>query len=74
MMRSGYLAPEYAMCGHLIEKSDVFAFGVVAVETVSGLGQTLLQAWKKEKTYLLEWAFTIKKFQFTDTQHGLILE
>ncbi|CAK9326828.1 unnamed protein product [Citrullus colocynthis] len=32
----GYLAPEYAMCGHLTEKADVFSFGVVALEIVSG--------------------------------------
>ena len=33
---SGYLAPEYAMLRHLTEKADVFAFGVVALEIVSG--------------------------------------
>ncbi|KAB1216932.1 hypothetical protein CJ030_MR4G016055 [Morella rubra] len=32
----GYLAPEYAMRGHLTEKADVFAFGVVGLEIVSG--------------------------------------
>ncbi|CAM0902803.1 unnamed protein product [Alopecurus aequalis] len=32
----GYLAPEYAMRGHMTEKVDVFAFGVVALETVAG--------------------------------------
>ncbi|KAJ0508718.1 putative protein kinase RLK-Pelle-DLSV family [Helianthus annuus] len=32
----GYLAPEYAMRGHLTEKADVFSFGVVALEIVSG--------------------------------------
>ncbi|PWZ38829.1 putative LRR receptor-like serine/threonine-protein kinase [Zea mays] len=33
---SGYLAPEYAMRGHMTEKVDVFAFGVVALEIVAG--------------------------------------
>ena len=33
----GYLAPEYAMRGHLTEKTDVFAFGVVALEIISFL-------------------------------------
>nr|KJB69989.1 hypothetical protein B456_011G052400 [Gossypium raimondii] len=32
----GYLAPEYAMRGHLTEKADVFGFGVVALEILSG--------------------------------------
>ncbi|KAI6691657.1 hypothetical protein NL676_028485 [Syzygium grande] len=36
----GYLAPEYAMRGHLTEKADVFAFGVVALEVVSGSSLT----------------------------------
>ncbi|GLJ42758.1 hypothetical protein SUGI_0886540 [Cryptomeria japonica] len=31
----GYLAPEYALRGHLTEKVDVFSFGVVALEVVS---------------------------------------
>ncbi|KAB1216925.1 hypothetical protein CJ030_MR4G016062 [Morella rubra] len=52
----GYLAPEYAMRGHLTEKADVFAFGVVALEVVSGRSNcdsTL----EEEKIYLLEWAW-----------------
>ena len=30
------MAPEYALWGHLTEKADVFSFGVVAMEIVSG--------------------------------------
>ncbi|KAI8534006.1 hypothetical protein RHMOL_Rhmol10G0054700 [Rhododendron molle] len=52
----GYLAPEYAMRGHLTEKADVFGFGVVALEVVSGRpnSDTSLEA---EKMYLLDWAW-----------------
>ncbi|KAH7404707.1 hypothetical protein KP509_15G039500 [Ceratopteris richardii] len=32
----GYVAPEYAMTGHLLVKSDVYSFGVVLLELLSG--------------------------------------
>ncbi|KAK9992792.1 hypothetical protein SO802_022495 [Lithocarpus litseifolius] len=50
----GYLAPEYAMRGHLTEKADVFAFGVVALELVSGRPNSD-SSLEEEKIYLLEW-------------------
>uniref|UniRef100_A0A7N2LKB9 non-specific serine/threonine protein kinase n=1 Tax=Quercus lobata TaxID=97700 RepID=A0A7N2LKB9_QUELO len=50
----GYLAPEYAMRGHLTEKADVFAFGVVALELVSGRPNSN-SSLEEEKIYLLEW-------------------
>ncbi|XP_058106650.1 cysteine-rich receptor-like protein kinase 10 [Magnolia sinica] len=34
--RSGYMAPEYAMAGLFSVKSDVFSFGVLLPEIVSG--------------------------------------
>ena len=33
---SGYMAPEYAMHGHFSVKSDVFSFGVLILEIVTG--------------------------------------
>ena len=37
---SGYIAPEYAMRGHLTDKADVYSFGIVALEIVSGRSNT----------------------------------
>ncbi|KAL9684537.1 hypothetical protein QQ045_021978 [Rhodiola kirilowii] len=53
----GYLAPEYAMRGHLTEKADVFGFGVVILEVVSGRENTDTSL-SAEKIYLLEWAWS----------------
>uniref|UniRef100_A0A0D9WEG7 non-specific serine/threonine protein kinase n=1 Tax=Leersia perrieri TaxID=77586 RepID=A0A0D9WEG7_9ORYZ len=52
----GYLAPEYAMRGHLSEKADIFAFGVVMLETVAGRSNTN-NSLEESKIYLLEWAW-----------------
>lgn len=37
---SGYMAPEYAMRGRFSEKSDVFSFGVLVLEIISGKRNT----------------------------------
>lgn len=52
----GYLAPEYAMRGHLTEKADVFGFGVVALEIVSGRPNSD-STQEGDRVYLLEWAW-----------------
>ncbi|GJU97927.1 probable LRR receptor-like serine/threonine-protein kinase [Tanacetum coccineum] len=54
----GYLAPEYAMRGHLTEKADVFGFGVVALEIISGR-PNCDSSLDDEKIYLLEWAWDL---------------
>ncbi|KAI3710421.1 hypothetical protein L2E82_40201 [Cichorium intybus] len=54
----GYMSPEYAMHGHFSVKSDVFSFGVIVLEIVSGrrnssfyqldeVEDLLLFAWKQ---------------------------
>ncbi|XP_027338913.1 receptor-like serine/threonine-protein kinase ALE2 isoform X2 [Abrus precatorius] len=52
----GYVAPEYAMTGHLLVKSDVYSYGVVILELLTGRkpvdmtqppGQENLVAWAR---------------------------
>ncbi|XP_031260474.1 probable LRR receptor-like serine/threonine-protein kinase At1g56140 [Pistacia vera] len=56
----GYLAPEYAMRGYLTEKTDVFAFGIVILEVVSGRPNSD-SSLEEEKMYLLDWAWHLYK-------------
>ncbi|XP_028772702.1 probable leucine-rich repeat receptor-like serine/threonine-protein kinase At3g14840 [Neltuma alba] len=56
----GYMAPEYAMHGYLTDKADVYSFGIVALEIVSGRVNTIHRA-KEEAIYLLDWARLLKE-------------
>ncbi|KAI7724952.1 hypothetical protein M8C21_018871 [Ambrosia artemisiifolia] len=38
--KSGYMAPEYALWGYLSDKADVYSYGVVLLEIVSGKSNT----------------------------------
>ena len=40
---SGYMSPGYAMGGRFSEKSEVFSFGVLLLEIVSGRRNTAFQ-------------------------------
>lgn len=37
---SGYLAPEYAIRGKLTRKADIYSFGVLLLEIISGRNNT----------------------------------
>lgn len=48
------MAPEYATRGYLTEKADVYSFGIVALEIVSGRSNTIHRS-KDKCLYLLDW-------------------
>ncbi|KAL3538971.1 hypothetical protein ACH5RR_002337 [Cinchona calisaya] len=54
MGTSGYGAPEYVATGHLYMKSDVYGFGVVLAETVTGL-RILDRSRQGEKQNMVGW-------------------
>ncbi|CAN6683947.1 unnamed protein product [Malus baccata var. baccata] len=64
----GYLAPEYALFGHLTEKVDVFGFGVVILEVLSGRPNSYNNL-DPEKIFLLEWVWTLHE---NDQTLGLV--
>lgn len=56
----GYLAPEYATLGQLSEKVDVYSFGVLLFELVSGR-RNIDSKLPSSQIYLIEWAWTLRE-------------
>eukprot|EP01018_Ginkgo_biloba_P022351 Gb_24316 [translate_table: standard] len=54
----GYMAPEYAMHGHLTEKADIFSFGILVLEVVTGRKSVDMNQ-PPSKRLLLEWVWTL---------------
>ncbi|XP_035839781.1 putative serine/threonine-protein kinase isoform X1 [Helianthus annuus] len=63
---TGYLAPEYVLGGQLTLKADVYSFGVLVLETISGKSSSL-SSWGTTQKVLLEWAWELY-------QEGKLLE
>lgn len=53
-IRRGYLAPEYALLQQLTKKADVYSFGVLILEIISGRSSSRA-AFGQELLLLLEW-------------------
>ncbi|KAJ6893475.1 cold-responsive protein kinase 1-like isoform X1 [Populus alba x Populus x berolinensis] len=61
---TGYLAPEYALGGQLTMKADVYSFGVLILEIVSGRSSAK-PSWGGTQKLLLEW---VRRFYFCNLQ------
>ncbi|XP_039024804.1 putative receptor-like protein kinase At4g00960 [Hibiscus syriacus] len=57
---NGYMAPEYVMHGHLSVKADVFSFGVLVLELISGHRNSSLSS-NADARNLLEWVDKLYK-------------
>ncbi|CAM6018927.1 unnamed protein product [Sphagnum balticum] len=55
----GYMSPEYATLGQLSTKVDVYSFGVLLLEIISGRKAILQNA--TNNMYLVEWAWSLHK-------------
>ncbi|KAI3809626.1 hypothetical protein L1987_19222 [Smallanthus sonchifolius] len=56
---SGYMAPEYAMRGYLTDKADVYSYGIVLLEIVSGMANLADRA-NENQFVLLDRAIALK--------------
>ncbi|CAM6034646.1 unnamed protein product [Sphagnum compactum] len=55
----GYMSPEYATLGQLSTKVDVYSFGILLLEIISGRKAILQSA--TTNMYLVEWAWSLHK-------------
>ncbi|KAI3809622.1 hypothetical protein L1987_19218 [Smallanthus sonchifolius] len=55
----GYMAPEYALRGYLTDKADVYSYGIVLLEIVSGMANIADRA-KENQFVLLDRAVSMK--------------
>ncbi|KAL6289748.1 hypothetical protein ACE6H2_007258 [Prunus campanulata] len=66
----GYAAPDYVETGHLTTKSDVWSFGVVLYEILTGR-RSLERNRPRTEQRLLEW---VKQFPHDGKKFGLIMD
>ncbi|XP_062216125.1 putative serine/threonine-protein kinase [Phragmites australis] len=56
----GYLAPEYALLGQLTKKADIYSFGALLLEVISGQSSSK-STWGRDMHVLVEWAWKLRE-------------
>ncbi|GAV75473.1 Pkinase domain-containing protein [Cephalotus follicularis] len=56
----GYLAPEYALLGQLTKKADIYSFGVLILEIISGRSSSKA-AFGEDLMVLVEWTWVLRE-------------
>ncbi|KAF8397307.1 hypothetical protein HHK36_016220 [Tetracentron sinense] len=56
----GYLAPEYALLGQLTKKADIYSFGVLILEIISGRSSSKA-AFGENLLVLVEWTWKLRE-------------
>ncbi|XP_054778564.1 G-type lectin S-receptor-like serine/threonine-protein kinase At1g11300 isoform X2 [Prosopis cineraria] len=73
----GYISPEYAMQGQFSEKSDVFSFGVLMLEIVSGRSNSRLNNVEGSQTLLgyvsIFCTYYCCRYKLSSFMHGFFL-
>ncbi|GAV89219.1 Pkinase domain-containing protein, partial [Cephalotus follicularis] len=57
----GYVAPEYALYGQLTERSDVYRFGVVLLELLSGKKALIVNSESQQPSHVADWAWSLAR-------------
>ncbi|KAB1204429.1 Proline-rich receptor-like protein kinase PERK1 [Morella rubra] len=70
----GYLAPDYASSGQLTEKSDVYSYGVVLLELITGRPPITTETESSWKEGLVDWARPLLSQALQDSNFDALVD